>query len=258
MTHVYFDRVRETSVATGTGDFQLAGAVSGYRAFSDVMADGDTTDIEIVMGSAFESVRVRYNSGTNTLTRQFVYESSNSGSLVSFGPGTKDVFLTLPAKVAQLLLRHEITMAQTQMVLARLDGVAQFSGDAGNRFADSFAALTYVDTAGATALDSSIAGLLKPTASSGADQTNAGVGTYIESGHLDFSHTGSSAFDNSTSTAWYAQSVAAGAVSGVTWVGWDFGSGQTRTIKTVTIRQDCEIASNCDPLPRLKHLIDYS
>ena len=21
---------------------------------------------------------------------------------------------------------------------------------------------------------------------------------------------------------------------------------------------DCEIASNCDPLPRLKHLIDYS
>ena len=24
------------------------------------------------------------------------------------------------------------------------------------------------------------------------------------------------------------------------------------------VRHDCEIASNCDPLPRLKHLIDYS
>lgn len=103
MAHIYADRVRETSVTTGTGDFQLAGAVSGYRAFSTVMADGDTTDIEISMGSAMESVVVRYNSGTNTLARQFVHESSNSGSLVNFGVGTKDVFITLPAKVIERL-----------------------------------------------------------------------------------------------------------------------------------------------------------
>jgi hypothetical protein len=36
------DRVKETSIGTGTGALTLAGAMFGYRTFSDVLASGDT------------------------------------------------------------------------------------------------------------------------------------------------------------------------------------------------------------------------
>lgn len=49
------------------------------------------------------------------------------------------------------------------MGLADALNVAQFLGDTGNRFADSFDALTYVDVAGATNLNTSEAGVLKPS-----------------------------------------------------------------------------------------------
>lgn len=161
MAHVYFDRIRETSVTTGTGDFQLAGAVSGYRAFSAVMADGDTTDIEISMGSAMESVKIRYNSGTNTLTRQYIHESSNSGALVSFGAGTKDVFITLSAKVAQraeverrinalldLIYQSKLFAAPRRVVKTAADGLMSSAGIDGSStnytVTSTSAAISYV------------------------------------------------------------------------------------------------------------------
>lgn len=102
MTIVNFnDRVRETSIATGTGDKSLAGAVSNFRAFSAVKADGDTFAVTMIMSPDFETAWVRYNSGANTLTPLFVFESSNGGALVNWVAGTKDVLEGLPAKLAQ-------------------------------------------------------------------------------------------------------------------------------------------------------------
>jgi hypothetical protein len=43
MPHEIYDRVMETSTTTGTGDFTVAGAVSGYRTFGSVLAVGDST-----------------------------------------------------------------------------------------------------------------------------------------------------------------------------------------------------------------------
>ena len=42
MALVVKDRVQETSTTTGTGTFTLAGAVTGFQAFS-VIGDGNTT-----------------------------------------------------------------------------------------------------------------------------------------------------------------------------------------------------------------------
>lgn len=64
-----------------------------------------------------------------------------------------------------------VRLALQECKLAKLDGAALFYGEKTNRIADSFAALTYVDVAGATNLDSSVAGLLKPTRSGGTTQT---------------------------------------------------------------------------------------
>lgn len=102
MSHIVADRVKETSTTTGTGALSLAGAVSGYRAFSAVCANGDTCFYAIAHQSAAEwEIGLGTWATGNSLTRTTILASSNSGSAVSLSAGTKDVFLTAPA-VSQL------------------------------------------------------------------------------------------------------------------------------------------------------------
>jgi hypothetical protein len=98
MTFILKDRVRESTVTVGTSDFALGGAVSGYRAFSSVLSNGDTTWYACVLpGSAWEVGIGTWITG-NTLQRTTVLDSSNAAALVNFGSGTKDVFIALPAQ----------------------------------------------------------------------------------------------------------------------------------------------------------------
>jgi hypothetical protein len=98
MAFVLDDRVRETSTTTGTDAFTLGGAPGSYQTFSAVMSVGDTCWYAIVLpGSAWETGIGTYTSA-NVLTRTTVISSSNGGSAVNFGAGSKDVFITLPAK----------------------------------------------------------------------------------------------------------------------------------------------------------------
>jgi len=92
MAFVVADRVQETTTTTGTGTITLAGAVTGFQSFA-VIGNGNTTTYTIAdqSGSNWE-----VGSGT-TLSRDTVLSSSNSGSLVNFSAGTKNVFVTLPA-----------------------------------------------------------------------------------------------------------------------------------------------------------------
>lgn len=60
----------------------------------------------------------------------------------------------------------ELTLAELSLGVADALNTAQFLGASGNRFADSFDTLTYVDTGAATNLDSATAGQLAPTAAS--------------------------------------------------------------------------------------------
>lgn len=92
------DRVLETTATIGTGPLTLLGASTGYRSFSAV-GDGNscyyciaaqtTGDWEVGVGT--------YTAATATLSRDTVLSSSNSGSLVSFPGGTKNVFVTYPS-----------------------------------------------------------------------------------------------------------------------------------------------------------------
>jgi hypothetical protein len=95
----YFDRVKETATTTGTGDFTLAGAATGFRTFASVLSTNDTCYYCIALqgGSEWE-VGLGTYSAANTLTRTTVLSSSNSGSAVNFSAGTKDVFLTVAAR----------------------------------------------------------------------------------------------------------------------------------------------------------------
>lgn len=96
------DRVLETSTSTGTGSFVLAGARDGYQSFTDALANGDTTYYTITDGTDWEVGLGTWTESTATLARTTVLSSSNSGSAVDFGAGTKDVFISYPsAKFAE-------------------------------------------------------------------------------------------------------------------------------------------------------------
>ena len=92
-----FDRVKETSTTTGTGDFTLDAPVAGFQAFSAVLSVGDQTFYTIEDDTGAFEIGLGTYSGANTLTRTEVYSSSNSGALVDFTVGGKNVFITYPA-----------------------------------------------------------------------------------------------------------------------------------------------------------------
>ena len=99
MAFVVKDRVKETTTTTGTGTITLAGAVSGFQAFS-VIGDGNNTYYTIQDSTAgtFEVGIGTYTLSGTTLSRDTILESSNAGSAVNFGAGSKDVFVTYPAE----------------------------------------------------------------------------------------------------------------------------------------------------------------
>lgn len=92
------DRVKETTTTTGTGTVTLAGAATGFQSFAAI-GNGNSTFycIAAQTGTEWEVGIGTYTSSGTTLSRDTVLSSSNSGSLVNFSAGTKDVFVTYPA-----------------------------------------------------------------------------------------------------------------------------------------------------------------
>jgi len=96
---LFADRVKDTTTTTGTGAITLANsAPAGYQTFASAFGASAITVgycIQDQNGPNWEVGTGTFN-GTTGLTRT-VLASSNAGSLVNFGAGTKDVFCTLPA-----------------------------------------------------------------------------------------------------------------------------------------------------------------
>lgn len=104
MALIVKDRVQEITTTVGTGTLTLGGAVLGFQTFAAI-GDGNTTYYAIVdpINSDWEVGIGTYTSSGTTLSRTTVFESSNSGSLVNFSAGTKNVFCTYPAERAVYL-----------------------------------------------------------------------------------------------------------------------------------------------------------
>lgn len=100
MPLVLSDRVQEETTTTGTGAVTLTGAVTGYQSFNAGVGTGNSTyyTIQDMTNNAWEVGIGTYTHSTTSLSRDTVLASSNSGSLVNFGTGTKQVFVTYPAK----------------------------------------------------------------------------------------------------------------------------------------------------------------
>jgi hypothetical protein len=115
MALVVKDRVKESSTTSGTGTLTLAGAVTGFQAFSAALSNGDTTYYAIAESStgAWEVGLGTYTTSGTTLARTTILDSSNSGSAINLSGAGADVFITQPAdKAAYFDAAGDLTLNQ--------------------------------------------------------------------------------------------------------------------------------------------------
>ena len=101
MALVIKDRVKVRTRSTGTGPVTLENTVPGFRSFA-VVGNGNETFYGIVDTiGRWEIGRGTYSSIGPTLSRDTILSSSNNDLAVDFETGSKTVFCTFPASLAQ-------------------------------------------------------------------------------------------------------------------------------------------------------------
>lgn len=107
----FADRVKETSTSTGTGNITLLGAEPAFSSFSSQFGLNDFFKYAIIGNTTEWETGLGYITNSNTLVRDTIYASSNSGLIVSFSSGTKNIFNTLPAFYINSLSTIGVTTA---------------------------------------------------------------------------------------------------------------------------------------------------
>ena len=131
MAFIVADRVKETTATSGTGAYALGGAATGFQAFSVVTSNTDTVYYAVSDNVYWEVGVGTYASSGNSITRTTILASSNSGSAVNWGVGTKDIFLTYPAEKAVVEdVSNNVTIGNNLVVGGTVDGVDIAARDA--------------------------------------------------------------------------------------------------------------------------------
>lgn len=152
MSVIVADRVKETATTTGTGSLTLLGGVIGFRAFSAVCSNGDQVYYCIAAQTPGEwEVGIGTWSTGGTLSRDTVLSSSNSGSLVSFSSGTKDVFVTVPADLARFgMISISTTIPNATVLTLNTTAAAVVPGVTGAYLVPQYAVVRKVGAAAFT------------------------------------------------------------------------------------------------------------
>lgn len=141
------DRVRETTTTTGTGTYTLAGAVTGFQAFSAAFSDSDSVEYAATDGTSWEVGFGTYSGGT--LTRATIRASSNANNAVSWAAGEKDIWCNAPAALVASASISEVATdpgspsAGEAWVLAPKPTAGLAMGALGMTYADVNQALYY-------------------------------------------------------------------------------------------------------------------
>lgn len=109
------DRVKETSLTTGTVAFVLEGALTGYKTVASSISLSNTFPyvIESSLSGEWEIGVGIYSSGNNSIIRSQILNSSNNSDIVNFSSGIKNVFISIPATYAALTVRGLSQFANT-------------------------------------------------------------------------------------------------------------------------------------------------
>ena len=129
MALVLKDRVKETTTTSGTGTYTLAGAETGFEAFSSI-GNTNTTYYCCTDGTDFEIGIGTYTLSGTTLARTTILQSSNSDSAVNWASGsTRTIFCTYPGdksvflNASNQLVINGTDVTSTAAELNILDGV---------------------------------------------------------------------------------------------------------------------------------------
>lgn len=96
------NNVQETTTTTGTGNITLLGSDEFGRTFASQFLVNQKIDYTIDDEAGNFETGIGYLLNSTTLVREYVKDSSNGGALVSFGVGTKKVFVTRDAAHANM------------------------------------------------------------------------------------------------------------------------------------------------------------
>jgi hypothetical protein len=97
----FADRVKDTTTTTGTGNLTLSGTPpTGFQSFNAAFGTGKQIFYGVEGGSEWE-VGEGHLSASTTFVRDIILASSNAGAAVNFSAGTKNIFCTIPATVAE-------------------------------------------------------------------------------------------------------------------------------------------------------------
>lgn len=92
----HYDRVKESTTTTGTGNITTLGAATQFVAFSSVYAINESFPYAIIGQSSTEwETGYGILLSATTFSRTIVVASSNANTLVAFSTGTKDVFVSI-------------------------------------------------------------------------------------------------------------------------------------------------------------------
>ena len=188
------DNCRFTAGSSGTADFSDGTATPSFRNLEDAGAVDGTeyaykaqnstgSEWEIGRGLALET------SGGWVLERTSIQDSSNGGSAVNFGANP---VVIVTAGREELNFRPDmdalfLDQRMTTLIVSDALNTAIFSGPDGSAIHDHFNSLTYVDVGGATNLDTSEAGCLKPFVAVTTTLANTSLATN-QTGFTNYNH----------------------------------------------------------------------
>ena len=135
MAEIIADRVAETSATTATDTYSLAGAMTGFQSFADGIGSGNTCRYMITDNIDWEvGLGTLATPTPNTLTRDSIEASSNSGAKVSWSAGTKNIYHVLSAGKINTLAASGANADITSMTGLSDDGIpiAKVSGALAN------------------------------------------------------------------------------------------------------------------------------
>jgi hypothetical protein len=112
------DRAYETSVTTGTGDYTLDGAVTGFQGFSAGVGSANSCTYFATDDTNWEAGIGTFVTGPNRLQRTAVIASSNGGAAVNWGAGTRKIRC---APIAAAAARNSVEVRTSNTILAQTD-----------------------------------------------------------------------------------------------------------------------------------------
>lgn len=92
-----FDRVKELSYTTGTGNLLLNGAVPGFSSFGSCYTNNSNLFYAVTDGTRYEIGSGVYLTGAQNELKRFPIRSSSNNIVVNFPEGIKEVYVTYPA-----------------------------------------------------------------------------------------------------------------------------------------------------------------